>query len=87
MSLYIAIPLLIAGAVLVLYLLYRSPPVPPMRTADHKQIEREVAGIQGSESAYDFIDELLGLVQRWAKWIAAGCAAVAALIFIASKTI
>ena len=41
----VILALLIAGAVLVLYLLYRSPP--PMRTADHKQIERETAEIQG----------------------------------------
>lgn len=44
---YVALVLLgivVAGAG---YLLYRSPPVPPMRTADQRQIERETAEIQG----------------------------------------
>lgn len=59
----------------------------PMRTADQKQIDRETAAIQRNESAYDYIDALIGLVQRWAKWIGVACAAVVLLIFIASKTI
>ncbi len=86
--LYLAFVVVVA--VLVLHALYHSKPIPesqPMRTADQRQIERETAAIQRNESAYDFIDELLGLVRSCAWWIFAGCSAIAALIFIASKTI
>ncbi len=60
---------------------------PPMRTASQRQIDRETAEIQRNESAYDFIDELLGLVRRFAGWIAIACGVIAAVIFIAAKTI
>lgn len=62
-----------------------------MRTADHKEIEREVAGIQ--RNAYpidmepDLMDELIGWFQRWAKRIGLACLAIGVLIFTASKTI
>ena len=81
---------LISGVLLLvvvirLVVFFRTPPT--MRTADEKQIERETAAIQRNESAYDFIDELLGLVRRFAWWLFAGCSTVTALIFFASTTI
>jgi hypothetical protein len=51
-ALYIALPIIVIAVVLVLRSLYRSPPVPPMRTADQRQIERETAGIRGSKRAW-----------------------------------
>lgn len=42
-ALYIALPLLVLAVPLVLYLLYRSP---PMRTASKRQIDRDTAAIQ-----------------------------------------
>jgi len=48
-ALQIAIVCLAIGIPAVLYALYRSPPVPPMRTADARKIERETAEIQGDD--------------------------------------
>jgi hypothetical protein len=86
--LYLAFVVIVA--VLVLRALYRSKPIPespPMRTADQRQIERETAAIQRNESEYGHMDELIGLFQRWAKWIGFVSAAIFALIIFASKTI
>lgn len=57
---YVAMVLLGIVVAAALYLLYRSPPV--MRTADHKQIEREVVGIQGGRAWWKRALEAVGWV-------------------------